>query len=301
MSPSASCWIISFSSELWLSYLESLRNGNQPRTGMPRDEVGDDTKAMGEAHPSEHKLPATPFPKFNPRDVEIFIIEAEAWFMFNRVYDHKSMIHHISSQLEATHHVKRFRDLEGQVNMEDKDLVIDLFRGSLTCSLQEKFECNPPTNIWEWYQEVEDIDCQQMLMQQSTSRHLGVPTPCPNPVVQSTPSTPLLNLRPQDTTPLGNNTCHWCKGTGHWARDCPSRKQPVSSTPRPSGPKVMVILEDTPEEEANHKEEGPTEEESHNPSTNDQEGSDLIQQPSIKDYGEDYDEDNEGNTSGTMH
>ena len=92
MSPSASCWIVSFSSELWLSYLESLHNGIQPRTGMPRDEVGDSTKAMGEAHPSQHKLPATPFPKFNPRDVEIFIIEAEAWFMFNQVYDHKSMM-----------------------------------------------------------------------------------------------------------------------------------------------------------------------------------------------------------------
>ncbi|SYW74244.1 uncharacterized protein UHO2_01109 [Ustilago hordei] len=68
---------------------------------MPRNEVGDNTKAIGEAHPSQHKLPATPFPKFNPRDVEIFIIEAEAWFMFNQVYDHKSMIHHTGSQLEG--------------------------------------------------------------------------------------------------------------------------------------------------------------------------------------------------------
>ncbi|CCF47997.1 hypothetical protein NDA11_000927 [Ustilago hordei] len=44
----------------------------------------------------------------------------------------------------ATCHVKQFRDLEGQVNLDDNELVIDLFRGSLTCSLQEKFEQNPP-------------------------------------------------------------------------------------------------------------------------------------------------------------
>ncbi|CCF53978.1 hypothetical protein NDA11_001240 [Ustilago hordei] len=75
----------------------------------------------------------------------------------------------------------------------------------------------------------------------------------------------------------------------------------LSIHPAMLGPKVMVILEDNPKEEANHKEEGPTEEESHNPSINDQEGSNLIQQPSVEDYGEDYDEDDEGNISGTMH
>ena len=31
---------------------------------------------------------ATPFPKFNPRDIEIYILEAEAWFRFNQVYEH---------------------------------------------------------------------------------------------------------------------------------------------------------------------------------------------------------------------
>lgn len=58
---------------------------SQPQMGMPRDKVGDNTRAMGEAHSSQPKLLSTPFPKFNLRDVEIFIIEAEAWFMFNRV------------------------------------------------------------------------------------------------------------------------------------------------------------------------------------------------------------------------
>ncbi|KAJ1572360.1 hypothetical protein NDA11_003666 [Ustilago hordei] len=157
---------------------------------------------------------ATPFPKFNPRDMEIFILEAEAWFKFNQVYEQSRMINHMGAQLEgtarewwtsklridraregrlfndwhyfterlseqfnprnarmeaynkllalrltsdapgaATRHVERFRDLEGQVNLDDNELVIDLFRGSLTRSIQEKFERNPPGKRWEWYRE----------------------------------------------------------------------------------------------------------------------------------------------------
>ncbi|KAJ1582912.1 hypothetical protein NDA12_005451 [Ustilago hordei] len=145
------------------------------------------------------------FPKFNPRDIEIYILEAEAWFRFNQVYEHTRMINHLGSQLEgtarewwtsklrfdraregrlfndwqfftkrlaeqfnprnarmeaynkllalrltsdapgaATRHVEQFRDLEGQVNLGDNELTIDLFRGSLTRSIQEKFERNPP-------------------------------------------------------------------------------------------------------------------------------------------------------------
>ncbi|KAJ1038768.1 hypothetical protein NDA10_001054 [Ustilago hordei] len=53
----------------------------------------------------------------------------------------------------TTRHVERFRDLEGQVNLDDNELVIDLFRGSLTRSIQEKFERNPPGKRWEWYRE----------------------------------------------------------------------------------------------------------------------------------------------------
>ncbi|SOV06820.1 uncharacterized protein UDID_17930 [Ustilago sp. UG-2017a] len=71
----------------------------------------------------------------------------------------------------ATHHVERFRDLEGQVNLDDNELVIDLFRGSLTRSLQEKFERNPPRKRWEWYREVKEIDRQRMLLQQASARH----------------------------------------------------------------------------------------------------------------------------------
>ncbi|SYW74494.1 uncharacterized protein UHO2_01360 [Ustilago hordei] len=147
---------------------------------------------------SQSKPIATPFPKFNPQDVEIFILEAEAWFKFNQVYEQTRMINHMGSQLEgnawewwtsklhidracegrlfndwhyftewlleqfnpqnarmeaynkllalkltsnapgsATHHVECFRDLEGKVNLDDNELIIDLFRGSLTHSLQE--------------------------------------------------------------------------------------------------------------------------------------------------------------------
>ncbi|SPC62744.1 uncharacterized protein UHOD_11804 [Ustilago sp. UG-2017b] len=68
---------------------------------------------------------------------------------------------------------ERFRDLEGQVNLDDNELVIDLFRGSLTHSLQEKFKRNPPKKRWEWYREVEEIDRQRMLLQQSSDRHLS--------------------------------------------------------------------------------------------------------------------------------
>ncbi|KAJ1582484.1 hypothetical protein NDA11_004644 [Ustilago hordei] len=95
----------------------------------------------------------TPFPKFNPRDMEIFILEAKAWFKFNQVYEQTRMINHMeqfnpcNARMEAynkllalrltsdapgatTCHVEQFRDLEGQVNLDDNELVIDLFRGT---------------------------------------------------------------------------------------------------------------------------------------------------------------------------
>ncbi|SAM86329.1 uncharacterized protein UBRO_20341 [Ustilago bromivora] len=278
---------------------------SQPHMGTPKDTGGDYTRATGKALSSQPKLLSTPFPKFNPRDVEIFIIEAEAWFMFNWVYDHKSMINHTGSQLEgnarkwwtaklcincewqgrlfqdwqyftqhlaeqfnprnprveaynkllnlcltsdtpgsATHHVECFRDLEGQVNMEDKELVIDLFRGCLTCGLQEKV-----------------------------------------------------------TSPISTTVCHWCKGTGHWARDCPSRKSSGPMRPRPNGPKVMVTMESASEEEATNEEEGPAEEEEYESNTADQEGLDLSQHctQEDEDNGETKGPDNEGNISGAMH
>ncbi|UTT89454.1 hypothetical protein NDA17_006493 [Ustilago hordei] len=223
--------------------------------------------------------------------MEIFILEAEAWFKFNQVYEQSRMINHMGAQLEgtarewwtsklridraregrlfndwhyfterlseqfnphnarmeaynkllalrltsdtpgaATRHVERFRDLEGQVNLDDNELVIDLFRGSLTRSIQEKFERNPPGKRWE---------------------------------------------------------CHW-------ARDCPSRRvNPLSS--RPMGPKVMVTTAD-PFEEATDSGDGHT----GSTETGDPEAMDLssYQQPMDPDHEEEHnDDDDEGNVS----
>ncbi|SPC64434.1 related to pol protein [Ustilago sp. UG-2017b] len=307
----------------------------------------EDSSIMAELNRS--KPIATPFPKFNPRDVEIFILEAEAWFKFNQVYEQSRMINHMGAQLEgnarewwtsklridraregrlfndwhyfterlteqfnprnarmeaynkllalrltsdapgvATRHVERFRDLEGQVNLDDNELVIDLFRGSLTRSLQEKFERNPPNKRWEWYREVKEIDRQRMLLQQASARHSQASNASfsgnrpiqssipvwrsaaqpystrslqphqpsqPYPARHSTQNLPHSNNRPLPHQPTpapkgtpapsggSNNTCHVCKGIGHWARDCPSRRVDSLGS-RPMGPKVMVVTKD---------------------------------------------------------
>ncbi|KAJ1590247.1 hypothetical protein NDA12_005508 [Ustilago hordei] len=283
----------------------------------------DNTSAAGDPNLLQLKPIATPFPKFNPRDVEIFILKAEAWFKFNQVYEQACMINHMGAQLEgnackwwtsklcidraqegrlfhdwhyftkhlaeqfnphntrmeaynkllalhltsdapgaATCHVKHFRDLEGQVNLDDNELVIDLFQGSLTCSLQEKFEWNPPVKRWEWYQEVKEIDQQRMLLLQSTARHPSVTPPQPNSGGQPMPPAPSLFPAhqlaqaypacllaqatqgnpgwptnwlfphqlvqgPRQRSPATTNSsaCHLCKGIRHWARDCLSKKQ----------------------------------------------------------------------------
>ncbi|SYW81694.1 uncharacterized protein UHO2_00198 [Ustilago hordei] len=305
----------------------------------------EDTSIMAELNRS--KPIATPFPKFNPQDMEIFILEAEAWFKFNQVYEQTRMINHMGAQLEgtarewwtsklridraregrlfndwhyfterlseqfnprnarmeaynkllalrltsdapgaATHHVERFRDLEGQVNLDDNELVMDLFRGSLTCSIQEKFERNPPGKRWEWYREVEEIDRQRMLLQQSSARH-------------SLPNATSPPLRTGSQPNQSINTCHVCKGIGHWARDCPSRRvDPLSS--RPMGPKVMVTTAD-PFKEATDSGDGHT----GSTETGDPEAMDLssYQQPMDLDHEEEEhdDDDDEGNVSGVMH
>ncbi|KAJ1581974.1 hypothetical protein NDA12_006559 [Ustilago hordei] len=353
----------------------------------------EDTSIMAELNWS--KPIATPFPKFNPRDMEIFILEAEAWFKFNQVYEQSRMINHMGAQLEgtarewwtsklcidraregrlfndwhyfterlteqfnprnarmeaynkllalrltsdapgaATHHVERFRDLEGQVNLDDNELVIDLFRGSLTCSIQEKFERNPPGKRWEWYREVEEIDRQRMLLQQSSARH-SLPNATSPPLrTGSQPNQSLIPIRQptqpyparspsQATTqatiqnlnrplphhptqpskqgspaPSGINTCHVCKGISHWARDCPSRRvDPLSS--RPMGPKVMVTTAD-PFEEATDSGDGHT----GSTETGDPEAMDLssYQKPMDLNHEEEEhdDDDDEGNISGIL-
>ncbi|KAJ1596852.1 hypothetical protein NDA11_003708 [Ustilago hordei] len=230
----------------------------------------------------------------------------------------------------ATRHVERFRDLEGQVNLDDNELVIDLFRGSLTRSIQEKFERNPPGKRWEWYREVEEIDRQRMLLQQSSARHslpnamspplrtgsrpnqssipIRQPTqpyPARSPSQATTQNLnrptnrPLPHQQPTQPSkqgspaPSGINTCHVCRGIGHWAKDCPSRRvDPLNS--RPMGPKVMVTTAD-PFEEATDSGDGLT----GSTEMGDPEAMDLssYQQPMDLDHEEEHDDDDdEGNS-----
>ncbi|KAJ1042307.1 hypothetical protein NDA10_006408 [Ustilago hordei] len=58
----------------------------------------EDSSIMAELNWS--KPITTPFPKFNPQDVEIFILEAEAWFKFNQVYEQTRMINHMEQLSE---------------------------------------------------------------------------------------------------------------------------------------------------------------------------------------------------------
>ncbi|KAJ1033424.1 hypothetical protein NDA13_001415 [Ustilago tritici] len=352
----------------------------------------EDASVMGESNLLRSKPIVTPFPKFNPKDIEIFILEAEAWFKFNQVHEKGQMINHTGAQLEgntckwwtskirinraregrlfhdwhyfterlmeqfnprnarmeaynkllalcltsdapgaATHHVEWFRDLEGQLNLDENDLVIDLFQGGLTCSLQEKFERNPPVKRWGWYWEVEEIDRQQMLLQQSAVQHPSAGAPHVNPSVLpmptaqgATPNQPLVpttlgnpgqpnnwflpqqmaqGLRQRSPANVSNSTCHLCKGTGHWARDCPNKKQPDPMNPQPMGPKVMVTTEDLTEEGAPASEEDQMDRDLYDPDKIQCNDLDLDQyRPlTVANYKEVSDNNDEGNVSGVMH
>ncbi|KAJ1576475.1 hypothetical protein NDA12_005468 [Ustilago hordei] len=293
----------------------------------------EDTSIMAELNRS--KPIATPFPKFNPRDMEIFILEAEAWFKFNQVYEQSRMINHMGAQLEgtarewwtsklridraregrlfndwhyfterlseqfnphnarmeaynkllalrltsdapgaATRHVERFRDLEGQVNLDDNELVIDLFRGSLTHSIQEKFERNPPGKRWEWYRE-------NWVSAKSKFD--------PHPTTHSTLSSSI--------TITSNYTSNYTKpkptpsSSSHPTLEA---RKPCSISSRPMGPKVMVTTAD-PFEEATDSGDGHT----GSTETGDPEAMDLssYQQPMDPDHEEEHDDDdNEGNS-----
>ncbi|KAJ1578006.1 hypothetical protein NDA12_001262 [Ustilago hordei] len=322
----------------------------------------EDTSIMAELNRS--KPIATPFPKFNPQDMEIFILEAEAWFKFNQVYEQSRMINHMGAQLEgtarewwtsklridraregrlfndwhcfterlseqfnprnarmeaynkllalrltsdapgaATRHVERFRDLEGQVNLDDNELVIDLFRGSLTRSIQEKFERNPPGKRWEWYREVEEIDRQRMLLQQSSTRH-SLPNATSPPLrTGSRPNQSSIPIRqPTQPYPARSPSQATTQATiqnlnrplPHHPTQPSKQGKPCSISSRPMGPKVMVTTAD-PFEEATDSGDGPT----GSTETGDPEAMDLssYQQPMDPDHEEEHDDDDdEGNS-----
>ncbi|SAM62665.1 uncharacterized protein UBRO_20154 [Ustilago bromivora] len=319
---------------------------SKPRMEPYSNEQEDDANIVGESNPSQSKPITTPFPKFNPKDVENFIIEAKAWFQFNQVHEqgewwtskicidrvckgrlfhdwhyfmerlmeqfnprnarmeayNKLLALHLTSDAPGAtiHHVERFRDLEGQVNLDDNELMIDLFRGSLTCSLQEKFEQNPPQPDLPPPQKaiafshivltisVNSASPQQHYLIRSRLLTLrpspgAWPTPPAQssspgrPVVPMNPGNPnrpsnwLLphqltqSVRPRGPTNTSNSPFHLCTGTGHWARECPNKKQLEPVTPRAMGLKVMVTTEDSTEEGAPASEEEQTERDSYNP------------------------------------
>ncbi|KAJ1579897.1 hypothetical protein NDA15_001803 [Ustilago hordei] len=59
----------------------------------------EDTSIMAELTVKAHRHPLS---KVQSRDMEIFILEAEAWFKFNQVYEQSRMINHMGAQLEGT-------------------------------------------------------------------------------------------------------------------------------------------------------------------------------------------------------
>ncbi|KAJ1577998.1 hypothetical protein NDA12_001262 [Ustilago hordei] len=291
----------------------------------------EDTSIMAELNRS--KPIATPFPKFNPQDMEIFILEAEAWFKFNQVYEQSRMINHMGAQLEgtarewwtsklridraregrlfndwhcfterlseqfnprnarmeaynkllalrltsdapgaATRHVERFRDLEGQVNLDDNELVIDLFRGSLTRSIQEKFERNPPGKRWEWYRE-------NWVSAKSKFD--------PHPTTHSTLSSSI--------TITSNYTSNYTK-----PKPTPSSSSHPTLEAREALLHQVMVTTADPFEEATDSGDGPT----GSTETGDPEAMDLssYQQPMDPDHEEEHDDDDdEGNVSGVMH
>nr|CDI57074.1 uncharacterized protein BN887_02597 [Melanopsichium pennsylvanicum 4] len=83
----------------------------------------------------------------------------------------------------ATRYLKRFRDLKGRANIGDQELAKYYFCSGLSCSLQEKFERNPPPLLWEWYAEVESIDKQQVVNQQAQQWYSTSPAEAARPAV----------------------------------------------------------------------------------------------------------------------
>nr|QBH67533.1 putative retrotransposon nucleocapsid protein [Ustilago esculenta] len=128
------------------------------------------------ASPAKNDL-KYPFPKFDARNVEMFHIKATTWlnqqgqlfhnwdFFTLRLREQLDTYNKLQGlKMEsdalgaATCHVECFRDLESQAKIDDNELIVFLFRNSLTHSIQEKFERNPPEDPWSWYREVEAID-----------------------------------------------------------------------------------------------------------------------------------------------
>ncbi|KAJ1036948.1 hypothetical protein NDA10_003897 [Ustilago hordei] len=216
---------------------------------------------------------ATPFPKFNPRDMEIFILEAEAWFKFNQVYEQSRMINHLGAQLEGT--AREWWTSKLRIDRAREGRLFNDWH-YFTERLSEQF--NPRNARMEAYN--------KLLALRLTS---DAPGACHTSSPKGTPA------------PSGGsiNTCHLCNGIGHWARELPSRRVDSLGS-RPMGPKVMVVTKD-PLDEASDSGDGRS-----GNTEPEQEDMDLrpYQQHMDSDFDheeEQDDDDDEGNVSGVMH
>ncbi|KAJ1579310.1 hypothetical protein NDA11_003142 [Ustilago hordei] len=172
--------------------------------------------------------------------MEIFILEAEAWFKFNQVYEQSRMINHMGAQLEgtarewwtsklridraregrlfndwhyfterlseqfnprnarmeaynkllalrltsdapgaATRHVERFRDLEGQVNLDDNELVIDLFRELGLGQIKVQSPSDNPLNLIQRDHRLNLINRHNLIDRHNLIRRNTPPNPFP--------------------------------------------------------------------------------------------------------------------------
>ncbi|KAJ1580618.1 hypothetical protein NDA12_002918 [Ustilago hordei] len=101
---------------------------NKSRTEHYALDQEEDSSIMAELNQS--KPIATPFPKFNPRDMEIFILEAKAWFKFNQVYEQTRMINHMERLSE------QFNPCNARMEAYNKLLALRLTSdapGAATC------------------------------------------------------------------------------------------------------------------------------------------------------------------------
>ncbi|KAJ1038880.1 hypothetical protein NDA10_003520 [Ustilago hordei] len=234
----------------------------------------EDTSIMAELNQS--KPIATPFPKFNPRDMEIFILEAEAWFKFNQVYEQSRMINHMGAQLEGT--AREWWTSKLRIDRAREGRLFNDWH-YFTERLSEQF--NPRNARMEAYN--------KLLALRLTS---------------DTPGAATRHSHLQHTGEVREEST-WeemgvvSRGIGHWARDCPSRRvDPLSS--RPMGPKVMVTTAD-PFEEATDSGDGHTgSTEMGDPEAMDLSSYQQSMDPNHEDK-EHNDGDDEGNISGIVN
>ncbi|SOV02272.1 uncharacterized protein UDID_19164 [Ustilago sp. UG-2017a] len=122
-----------------------LKTRVDPYSRSQMDSYVQDQEEEASIMAERSKPVATPFPKFNPRDIEIYILEAEAWFRFNQVYEHTRMINHLGSQLEV----------QPQVSADLCGHSVQRWLG--TISIDTKVKMTPRSGVSADGNEVDDV------------------------------------------------------------------------------------------------------------------------------------------------